>query len=166
MLAHRGETLDRLGARDLDPLDLEIGLRQLAHLRFDLRQILDRERSGRREVIEESVLDRRADRHLRAGVEALHRLGHQMGGRMAQHVEPLGAVGLDRLDRSVILDRAAEIDQLAVEARGDDVAPARAVEHLADRGPARHAATLPVERYGDLRAHSRKNFARVNVATR
>ena len=65
-----------------------------------------------------------------------------MGGRMAQHVESFGAVGLDRLERGVILDRAAQIDQLAVEARGDDLAPARAVEHLADRGPARHAAAL------------------------
>ena len=50
---------------------------------------------------------------------------------MAQHVESFGAVGLDRLERGVILDRAAQIDQLAVEARGDDLASARAVEHLA-----------------------------------
>ena len=86
-----------------------------------------------------------------------------MGGRMTQHVESVGTVGFDRLDRGVLLDGTVEIDQLAIEAHGDDVTPARAVENLADRGPARHGAMLPVERYGNLRAHLVMNVATVNA---
>src|SRR5271163_945642 len=83
---------------------------------------------------------------------------------MAQHVESFEAIRLDRLDGGVIFDRTAEIDQLAVEARGDYFAPPRTVQHFADRGPAWHAMTVPVERYADLGAHFRGSVTGLNVA--
>src|SRR5271167_2482542 len=43
MLAHLSEGLDRFGALDLDPLDLEVGLRQFTHLLLDPRQVFERE---------------------------------------------------------------------------------------------------------------------------
>ncbi len=101
MLSHPLEGLDRFGARHLDPLNLEVGLRQFAHLLLDLRQILQRERMRRGEVVEKSVLDSRPDRHLRAGEQGLDRLRHQMGGRMANDLDALGTVGQHRLDRRI-----------------------------------------------------------------
>src|SRR5581483_5475863 len=75
---------------------------------------------------------------------------------MAQHVQTLTAVGLDRLQRGVIFDRAAEIDQLAVKPRSYNFAAVRAAENFAHRRAARHAPALAVKRYGDLGgAHSR-----------
>ena len=44
-------------------------------------------------------------------------LRHEMGGRMAQHVEPRGAVGRNRLNCGVPLDWAAEVDQRAIDSR-------------------------------------------------
>ncbi len=41
LLAHLGKFADSVLARDLGAMDFVIGLRQLAHLRFDLRQVLD-----------------------------------------------------------------------------------------------------------------------------
>ena len=98
LLAHLREFADGVLTRDLGPLDFVVGLRQLAHLRFDLRQVLDRERSGGREVVEKSVLDNRADRHLRAGIERLHRHRHQMGRRVPDDLETLRRVGQHWLD--------------------------------------------------------------------
>ena len=52
---------------------------------------------GELEVVVEAVLDRRADRHLGPRVELLHRLGHHVGGVVADQLQRLGvAVGEDR----------------------------------------------------------------------
>src|SRR5690348_9901066 len=83
---------------------------------------------------------------------------------MPQHLESFGAVGPDRLERGIFLDRPAQVDQSAVETRGDNLASVGAVEHFPDDGAARHAPTLAVERYGDLRAHSGMNVGRAKVA--
>ena len=49
------------------------------------------------EVVVEAVLDHRADGVLRAGPQPAHRLGHDVGGRVPQHLAPgVGAVGDDR----------------------------------------------------------------------
>ena len=54
--------------------------------RFDRRKILRRERRIAGEVVIEAVLDRRSDRHLRAGVERLHRFGQNVGGIVPDHL--------------------------------------------------------------------------------
>ena len=65
MLAHPLEDADRFVAADLDPLDFQVGLGQLAHLLLDLRQVLERKRMRRCKIVVEPVLNRRPDRHLR-----------------------------------------------------------------------------------------------------
>ena len=60
------------------------------------------------EVVVEAVLDRRPDRDLHARVEAAHRLGEQMRGRVAEHVERVGVARVARredLDRLPVLER-------------------------------------------------------------
>ena len=143
LLAHRREFLDGLFARDFGPRDLVVSLRQLAHLRFDLRQILDRERRGRREVVEKAVFDDRSNRHLRAGIERLHRHRHQMRRRMTDYLETLGRVGQHRLDRGVMLELARQIDELAVDARGHQVFARNPVlQHVANDSANRHDAAI------------------------
>ena len=68
----RGVAIDHLAGERAVARD------DLAHLGLDLRQIVRRERLVAREVVIEAVLDDRADGHLRAGIELLHRLGHHM----------------------------------------------------------------------------------------
>ena len=68
------------------------------------------------EVVVEAVLDRRADRHLGARVELLDRLGHHVGGVVADQLQRLGvAVGEDR-DLGAVRERRREVAQLAVDA--------------------------------------------------
>ena len=68
-------------------VDLEVRRGDLLHLRFDLLEILGRERPLEREVVVEAVLDHRADGHLRLRVDSLHGHGEQVRGRMADDVE-------------------------------------------------------------------------------
>ncbi len=75
-------------------------LRELRHLRLDRREILGRERPLVRKIVVEAVLDHRADRHLRVGKQLLHRVGEQVRGRMAQHVEAVGILVGDDRERS------------------------------------------------------------------
>ncbi len=57
-----------------------VALNDLLHPLFDLRQIFRRKRFVLGKVVIEAVLDDRADRHLRAGPQLLHGLGHDVGG--------------------------------------------------------------------------------------
>ena len=152
------EFRDGFLARDFGPRDLVVGLRQLAHLRFDLRQILDRERRRGREVVEEAVLDDRTDRHLRAGIERLHRHRHQMRGRVTDYVEAFGRLGQHRLDRRVVIELARQIDDLAVDARGDEVAARDVLQHVANDSANRHDAGLAAKGYGYVGTHQAKNL--------
>ena len=87
------------------------------------------------EVVVEAVLDRRPDRHLGPGVELLHRLGHHVGGVVADQLQRLGvAVGEDR-DLGSVGERRREVAQLAV----DRIASAA----LASPGPIAAAASAP-----------------------
>ena len=142
LLAHRREFRDGLRARNFGPRDLVVGLRQLAHLRFDLRQVFESERRGRREVVEKAVLDNRTNRHLRAGIERLHRHRHQMRRRVTDNVETLGRFGQHRLDRRVVLELARQIDDFAVDASGDQVAARHVLQQVANDSASRHDAGL------------------------
>ena len=82
------EDLDRLGDRHVATLEGLVGLDVGAHRRLDLLQVGvgDLDLVGEVEVVVEAVLDRRPDRHLGAGIELLHRLGHHVGGVVADQV--------------------------------------------------------------------------------
>jgi hypothetical protein len=97
------------------------------------------------EVVVEPVLDRRADRHLRPGVQASRGLGEQVRGRMAEHVERVGVFSVARrqdLDPLAVGERQAQVAHGAVRAHEDrllgqlrpdrarGVEPARAVGEL------------------------------------
>jgi len=80
------------GVRTAHLLALEgiVGLRDLAHDRFDPREVLGCEGLGLPEVVVEAVLDRGPDRELHGGKEALHGLGHDVRGGMAERRERRG----------------------------------------------------------------------------
>ena len=108
LVAARLAPLEDAALGDLAPdLLLEAGQRLFGH------------GLGELEVVVEAVLDRRADRHLRPGVEPPRRLGEQVRGRVAQHVEGVG---------------------VAAVARGEDLDP------LAVRKGRRRSRTLPFAR--------------------
>src|SRR5207245_10299048 len=86
-LPARAEEADRLLARHLLPLERIRGLRDLPHDLFDLHEVVRCERLGFREVVVEAVLDRGTDRDAHGREQALHRLSHDVRGRMAQSGE-------------------------------------------------------------------------------
>ena len=87
----------------------------LAHLGFDLLEIVGRERLVAREVVVEAVFDGRTDGDLRAGIERLHRLGHDMRRIVADQLQHLVRLAGDDLDRRVVLDHCRDIADLAVD---------------------------------------------------
>ena len=91
----------------------------LAHALLDRREILGGERDRTEEVVIETVLDHRADRHLRVGPQRLHRLGEHVGGVVADELERARVVAADELDPGVSVELVGEIDQGAVAHHGD-----------------------------------------------
>ena len=75
--------LDGLGAGQLEALDGQLLLADLAHLSFDLLQHLGSEGDVGVDVVIEPVLNGRADGQLALGVQALYRLGEDMAGGVA-----------------------------------------------------------------------------------
>ena len=69
------------------PNDRLVALHDVAHSPFDALQILRSKGFIAGEVVVESILDGRADGHLRFRVEFLHRFGHDMGRVMAQDLQ-------------------------------------------------------------------------------
>ena len=102
----RGQTSRRVGRSRLD---------DLAHLLFDLRQVFGRERFVAREIVIEAVLDRRADGHLGAGIELLHRHGEHMRHVVADQLQRFRVFLRDDADLRVVLDRAEQVPLLAVD---------------------------------------------------
>ena len=92
----------------------------LAHLAFDLREVLGREGPLDLEVVLELLaVVGAADVDLRAGEEALHRVGHHVLGRVADHLARLRIAVRHDLERDVAPERRAQIDQPAVDATGE-----------------------------------------------
>jgi hypothetical protein len=90
----------------------------LKHCLLDLRQVLFGDLCVGREleVVVEAGLDRRPDRHLGARVQIHHRLGHHVGGVVADQFQRLGiAVGEDRDLGTRRRQRRAEVAQLAID---------------------------------------------------
>jgi hypothetical protein len=83
-LAPLAEEGDRLGPAHLAALEGQVGLRDVAHDRLDLREVVRREGLGPREVVVEAVLDGGPDGHAHVGEQPLHGLGHDVRGGMPQ----------------------------------------------------------------------------------
>ena len=76
---------------------------------------------------------------------------------MADHVETLGRVGNHRLDGGVVLELARQIDDFAVDARGDQVLAWDVLQQVANDSANRHDARLAAEGYGYFGTHQAKN---------
>ena len=85
-LAHTAKKRHGLVARFHFARHRQLFGNDLGHLGLDLRQIVRRERPLVGEVVEKAVVDHRADRDLRARIQPLHGLPHQMCGGMAQNL--------------------------------------------------------------------------------
>ena len=93
-LGEEGPPLRRRQDLALEPV---VGRDGLGHPRFDLLQILGRQRAGQLEVVVEAVLDGRADAQLRAGEQVHDGLGHDVRGRVAHRVERIAGMGVEQL---------------------------------------------------------------------
>ena len=96
-----------------------IARNDLAHLRLDLREVLGRERRLAEEVVVESVLDHRADGHLRVRPERLHGLGQHVRAIVADQLERARVGAVEELDARVAVDRIVQVGHRAVQRHGD-----------------------------------------------
>ena len=89
------------------------------HLLLDRRQILLGERAalgGRREVVIEAVVGRRAEGDLRAREQVLHRLGEDVREVVADQLERVRLVARgDQREAGIALERAHDVAHLAVD---------------------------------------------------
>ena len=118
-----GEHPLRLVARDDDAPERRVRFDDASHRLLDGAKILFGEPAARLvEVVVETVVDRRADGHLRAGKETLDRVGHDMRRRVPNDRETLGGRRANggQLGRRC-RDGGMQVDDAAVKAHGDDV---------------------------------------------
>ena len=87
----------------------------LVHLGFDLGEVVGVERLLLGEVVEEAVLDHRADGHLGAGPQRLHGLRHHVRGVVPDQLQRFRVGAGDDLDRGVLVDRVGEVGEPAVD---------------------------------------------------
>ncbi len=87
----------------------------LAHLLFDRGEIFRRERLVAEEIVVEAVLDHRADRHLRARPQRLHRLGEHVRRVMPDQFQRAGVVAVDEFDFRIARDRIGEVGDRAIQ---------------------------------------------------
>ena len=104
----------------------------LAHLLLDHRQVFRRERRVAVEVVEEAVVDHRADGDLRAGPQRLHRLRHHMRGIVANELQRPRVLARQELDLGILLDRVGEVGDGAVERHRDRALGERGRNALGD----------------------------------
>ncbi len=101
----------------------KIGGDDLAHLLLDQRQLLVAKRAmlgGRREVVIEAVVRRRAEGDLRAGKQLLHRLRQHMRIVVACEFERVGLVAAgDQREVGIAFERTHDVAKLAIDARRD-----------------------------------------------
>ena len=81
-------------------------------------KVFRRERLIAEKIIEEAVLDHRADGDLRSRIKLLHRFGQHMGAVMADEFKRPLIIARDNLQRGVGRDRIIEINQHAIDHRG------------------------------------------------
>ncbi len=115
LLALGLEEGDGLVAVDHGALELRAAADDVPHLCFDGREIVGRERLVAGEIVIETVLDRRPDGDLGAGIELLHRLGQNVCGVVADEFQRLGVAAGDENEGGVAVDEGSEVDCLAVQ---------------------------------------------------
>jgi len=88
---------------------------QLTHALFDGHQVFGREGTAVRKVVIKAVVDHRTDGDLRLWKQLLDGVGQQVGGGVANHLQPFGVLGGDDGQPGVLLDAVAGVHQLAVD---------------------------------------------------
>ena len=87
---------------------------QLRHALFDGSHVFGREGAFVRKVVKETVFDHWADGDLRFGEQLFDSVGQQVGGRMADHIQPIGVFGGNDGQRAVLRDLVAGVNNLAI----------------------------------------------------
>ena len=109
--------LDRLGPRNLDPLELFVLLDDLGHFGLDLGEVLFAQFVRQVEVVIEAVVDRGAKGQLHPFEQPHHGPGHHVRARMAHDAQRFGIFARQQLERRFALgrQRADRVDHLAVD---------------------------------------------------
>ncbi len=117
-LAQRGERALGVLALPHLALDRQVALDDLVHALLDLFQVFRRKGDFAREIVIETVLDRRADRHLRARIQFLHRLRHHMRGVVAQQFQRVLVLAGDDRQIRIAVDDIRGVDHAPVDLAG------------------------------------------------
>jgi len=89
-----------------------------AHFRPNAIEVIHREAGRIGEIVEKAVLDHRADGALGLRIKALHRLRHQVRGRMANDFKPFRIPAGDDAKGGISFDQVAGIAQHAIHFAG------------------------------------------------
>ena len=130
----------------------------LAHPILYLCQVVGMKWLRLGEIVEESILDHRADGHLGAGPKALHRLRHHVRGVMPDQLQRLRVGARYDLDARILLDRIGQVGELAVDHHGDGPLRERLGDALGEglaADAAAHGALGPVGKSHDDVVHGR-----------
>ena len=115
LVAFFGIGLHRLGLADLAATDRLLRARQFFHLFLDLRQIAFGDRRRTVHIVVKAVLDARPNPELDPRIERFERLGQQMRRRVPERFLAFGIFPFVQFDRRIFVDRAVQIDDLAVD---------------------------------------------------
>ncbi len=86
----------------------------LLHFSFDFGNVLYTEGFRAIKVIVETVFDGRANSDFGFRIEALHRLGHDVRGSVAENLQSLFVILVQRLNGAILFERLTEINEFAV----------------------------------------------------
>ena len=106
--------LDRVELGDEFALVGNVLRGDLAHLRFDFREVFGRERLVAHEFVEKSVFDGRADAEFHIWVKLQDSGGEEMRGRVAENLERVGVLRGEDREIYAVVERARKVNQLAV----------------------------------------------------
>ena len=87
---------------------------QLGHFLFDGCKVFGGEGALVAEVVVKAVFYHWADGYLRVGKQFFNSVSQQVGGGVANHLQPIGIFCRDDGERCVLADRVAGINQLAI----------------------------------------------------
>ena len=114
-----GEVLERLVPAPGLTLEWSVLLNDFAHFVFDGRQVLRGEGPLVVEIVVKAVFYGRADGHLDAREELFDRLGHDVGGGVAQHLQGLGLSRQHRSKLGLGVHQSGQVQQLSVIPSGN-----------------------------------------------
>ena len=99
--------------------DRIVSIDNLAHLGFDFLEVFRRERRLAGKVIVKAVIDHRADRDLRVGIEFLHGLRQHVRGIMPDQLKAFSVIGRHDFDPRIAVQRARQVTQFAIDTGGN-----------------------------------------------